>query len=112
MLLTVFTPSYNRAQYLPRLYASLKAQTDKDFEFVLVDDGSATTPRRCSRAVQGGMRLRVQVPPQGKTWDCTRPSTPDCAWREGELFLFVGSDSWLDPDAVAGSGRSGTYPSG
>lgn len=40
MLITVFTPTYNRAHLLPRLYESLCKQTFKDFEWVIVDDGS------------------------------------------------------------------------
>ena len=40
MQITVFTPTYNRAHLLPRLYKSLCAQTCKDFECIIVDDGS------------------------------------------------------------------------
>lgn len=39
--LTVFTPSYNRAHLLPRLYESLKEQTCKDFLWLIIDDGSS-----------------------------------------------------------------------
>ncbi|MBE6985056.1 MAG: glycosyltransferase family 2 protein [Ruminococcaceae bacterium] len=39
-LFTVFTPTYNRAYILPKLYDSLCAQTKKDFEWLIVDDGS------------------------------------------------------------------------
>lgn len=38
--LTVFTPTYNRAHLLPRLYESLKNQTCQDFVWMVVDDGS------------------------------------------------------------------------
>ena len=38
--LTIFTPTYNRANTLPRLYHSLKNQTVKNFEWLIVDDGS------------------------------------------------------------------------
>ena len=38
--LTVFTPAYNRAQTLPRTYESLRRQSCKDFEWLIVDDGS------------------------------------------------------------------------
>ena len=38
--LTVFTSTYNRANTLKRTYESLKRQTDKDFEWLIVDDGS------------------------------------------------------------------------
>ena len=40
MLITVFTPTYNRAHLLPRVYESLCKQTFRDFEWVIVDDGS------------------------------------------------------------------------
>ena len=39
-LLTVFTPTYNRAHTLPRTYESLCKQTSKDFEWLIIDDGS------------------------------------------------------------------------
>lgn len=39
-LFTVFTPTYNRAHLLHRVYESLKKQTCKDFEWLIVDDGS------------------------------------------------------------------------
>lgn len=38
--LTVFTPTFNRAHTLPRLYRSLCAQTSDDFEWLIIDDGS------------------------------------------------------------------------
>ena len=38
--LTVFTPAFNRANLLPRLYESLCNQTCKDFYWLIIDDGS------------------------------------------------------------------------
>ena len=38
---SVFTPSYNRAKTLPRLYEALKRQTYRNLEWINVDDGSA-----------------------------------------------------------------------
>jgi glycosyltransferase involved in cell wall biosynthesis len=40
LLFTVFTPTYNRAHTLKRVYDSLRAQTLRDFEWIVVDDGS------------------------------------------------------------------------
>lgn len=37
--ITVFTPVYNRADTLPRLYESLKRQTDQSFVWIIVNDG-------------------------------------------------------------------------
>ncbi len=39
-MITVFTPTYNRGHLLQRLYESLCHQTFKDFEWLIVDDGS------------------------------------------------------------------------
>ncbi len=39
--LTIFTPAFNRAQLLPRLYESLCNQTCQDFDWLVVDDGSS-----------------------------------------------------------------------
>lgn len=40
ILLTIFTPTYNRAYILPQLYDSLCRQTNKEFVWLVVDDGS------------------------------------------------------------------------
>lgn len=39
-MFTVFTATYNRADFLPGLFQSLCQQTCRDFEWVIVDDGS------------------------------------------------------------------------
>ena len=38
--ITVFTPAYNRADLLPRCYESMQRQTNKDFIWMVIDDGS------------------------------------------------------------------------
>lgn len=38
--ITVFTPAYNRAHTLPRTYESLRKQEMKNFEWLIIDDGS------------------------------------------------------------------------
>ena len=38
--LTVFTPAYNRAYTLHKCYESLKRQTNKNFKWMIIDDGS------------------------------------------------------------------------
>ena len=38
--ITIFTPTYNRLYSMKRLYRSLINQTNKDFIWLIVDDGS------------------------------------------------------------------------
>lgn len=40
-LITVFTPTYNRAYIIEKLYKSLQQQTKKIFEWIIVDDNSS-----------------------------------------------------------------------
>ncbi|WHF51444.1 glycosyltransferase [Chryseobacterium gotjawalense] len=44
--LTIFTPSYNRAHLLPRIYTCLKDQTCQDFIWLIIDDGSVDDTRQ------------------------------------------------------------------
>ena len=43
--LTIFTPAYNRATLLERCYRSLQRQTNKDFIWFVIDDGSTDNTR-------------------------------------------------------------------
>lgn len=43
---TVFTPTFNRCNTLSRLYESLKKQTNKNFEWIIVDDGSTDNTKK------------------------------------------------------------------
>lgn len=43
--LTVFTPTYNRKHTLPRTYESLCRQTNRDFDWLVIDDGSSDGTR-------------------------------------------------------------------
>ena len=40
MKYTLFTPTYNRAHLLPILFESLQIQVYKNFEWLVIDDGS------------------------------------------------------------------------
>ena len=39
-MITIITPSYNRAYIIRKAYESLLVQTSKDFEWLIIDDGS------------------------------------------------------------------------
>lgn len=43
-LLAIVTPNYNRPTLLNNLYQSLKTQTDKNFTWYIIDDGSQESP--------------------------------------------------------------------
>lgn len=99
-MITIFTPAYNRAYILPKLYESLCAQTCKDFEWLVVDDGSSDGteeqitnyklqitdfPIRYFKQENGGKHTAINR---------------GLAEAKGELFFIVDSDDRLTPDAV------------
>ena len=100
MLITLFTPTYNRAHLLSRLYESLKAQTYTDFEWLIVDDGSSDNTAAVVEGFVAEMCIDiryVQKPNGGKH------TAINLGVREarGTLFFIADSDDFLPTDALA-----------
>lgn len=98
-LLTVFTPTYNRAYSLPKLYESLKKQTNKDFEWLIVDDGSTDSTEELIDGFISENVIRIlyiHQPNGGKH----RAINRGLREANGELFIIVDSDDFLTDDAV------------
>lgn len=96
---TVFTPTYNRAHTLARVYDSLRAQTFRDFEWVVVDDGSVdgTAALLAGWAREAAFPVRVfKQPHSGKPAGVNR----GVAEARGELFLIADSDDSFVPTAL------------
>jgi len=97
---TVLTPTYNRADMLADVYASLCAQSYRNFEWIVVDDGStdATAQVVSEWAKQAPFPVRLlQQPNRGKH------SAVDAgvAIARGTLLVIFDSDDRCVPDALA-----------
>ncbi len=87
---TVFTATYNRAHTLHRVYESLKCQTLRDFEWVIVDDGSTdgTASLIENWKVEAAFSIRyIWQENQGKHFAFNR------GVREAKGLLFTSLDS-------------------
>jgi glycosyltransferase involved in cell wall biosynthesis len=96
---TVFTPTYNRASVLYRPYRALCAQTFRDFEWLIVDDGSTDGTQMLvdEWRHQAQVKIRYEYQPnQGKHAACNR--AVDLA--DGEFFLPLDSDDACVPTAL------------
>jgi len=97
--LTVFTPSYNRADTLPRAYESLKRQTSLDFAWLIVDDGSTDDTRRLVDTWKSAAAFRIDYsfqPNAGKH----NAHNFAVARAETDLFVILDADDELLPQAV------------
>ena len=99
-MITIFTPTYNRAHTLPRLYQSLGRQTCTDFEWLVIDDGSTdgteTLFTEWLRADNPFPILYQKVENGGKD----RAINAAMNLAHGEYFFIVDSDDLLCEDAV------------
>ncbi|WP_052075850.1 glycosyltransferase family 2 protein [Sphingomonas taxi] len=97
---TIFTPTFNRAGTLERLFDSIARQTFRDFEWLVVDDGStddtATLIARLAAHANFPIRYRHQ-PNAGKHIAFNNGVRE----ARGEFFLTIDSDDELMPEAVA-----------
>ena len=97
--LTIFTPAYNRAHTIGRTYESLLNQTCKDFEWLVVDDGSSDNTRQL---IEGWIRENkipiryVYQENQGMH------GAHNGAYRniKTELNTCIDSDDYMPEDAV------------
>ncbi|MDF1579424.1 MAG: glycosyltransferase family A protein [Desulfuromonadales bacterium] len=97
--ITIFTPTYNRAHLLHRVYQSLCQQSFKDFEWIVVDDGSTDNTASLitvfSESSDFSIRYEYQ-PNSGKHFATNR----GVSLAKGDLFAVLDSDDWFDPDAI------------
>jgi len=99
MLLTIFTPAYNRVNLLPRLYSSLVQQKTQNFEWIIVDDGSTDNTKE---VIEGFIAeniipiIYIYKENGGKHLAINK----GVEHTQGELFFIVDSDDYLTVDAT------------
>lgn len=97
---TVFMPTYNRGYIIENAYKSLCRQTCKDFEWIVIDDGSTdATAELFNRwlAEHNGFPIFYKKIPNGGK---QRAANLGAKLAKGELFLNLDSDDYLTDDAI------------
>lgn len=92
-LISVIVPIYNVEQFLPRCIDSLLNQDCKNFELILVDDGSIDKCGAiCDRYAKNDSRIKVIHKPNGGLSDARNAGLEIAT---GEFIAFVDSDDWV-----------------
>lgn len=95
-MISIIIPVYNVSQYLNECIQSVVNQSYKDFECILIDDGSSDGSEViCDQWEQKDSRIKViHQSNQGVSKARNRGITE----AQGEYITFIDSDDWIDPN--------------
>lgn len=96
---TICTPTYNRASCLDRVYESLEQQTLRDFEWLIVDDGSTDNTREIVEDYiqRKQMPIRYLYKENGGKHTAVNLGVSQA---EGEFFVVADSDDSFKPESL------------
>ncbi len=95
--ISIIVPVYNRPKEADELLASLCKQTDKDFELLIVEDGSTDKCEEICRKYENELRLKYFYkentgPGRSRNYGMEKAS--------GNFFIFFDSDCIVPPEYV------------
>lgn len=99
MKITILTPTYNRAYILDKLYESLKRQTQNNFEWMIIDDGSSDNTKELIDEFKKEKKVNIN-------YYCKKNGGKHTALNYGikkinnELTMIVDSDDYLTENAI------------
>ena len=96
VLLTVVIPVYNVEKYLKRCIESILIQEWKNYDILLVDDGSTdNSPQICDDYAKAYDFISVI---HKKNGGLSAARNTGISHAEGEYVYFPDSDDWIEPD--------------
>ncbi len=99
-LVTIVIPSYNHAHYVAQAVESLFQQTFRDFEVIIIDDGSTDgSPEVISSALERNPGVTVHFHVQ-KNRGLSATLNRGIELAGGEFFCFLPSDDMYQPEKL------------
>lgn len=98
-MISVITPTYNRGYILNKAYNSLLAQTDKDFEWLIIDDGSTDDTKIKVNEYISENKINISYHAKSNGGKHTALNL-GIQKAKGNLILILDSDDYLTNDAI------------
>lgn len=98
--LTIFTPTFNRAKLLQRAFEALLRQSNKDFIWLIIDDGSTDSTEKVVNSFiqkEPGFPIRYIYKENGGLHTAYNTAIANA---DTELCMCIDSDDWIEEDAV------------
>lgn len=97
MFFSIILPIYNVEKYLKECVDSIQAQTFKDYEIILVDDGSKdSSPAICDELAEKDGRIKVIHKPNGGQSTARNMGLEKA---EGKYVIYLDSDDFITSDS-------------
>lgn len=96
MRFSIIIPLYNKAPYIKKALGSVMEQTFRDYELIVVDDGSADDSYSIAKDALEGSRLDYQLIHQDNTGVSTARNNGVTA-SHGDYLCFLDADDWWAP---------------
>lgn len=98
MLLSIIIPVYNVEQYLKECVESILEQSFRDYEIILVDDGSTDSSGQiCDAFQKGNDNIKTIHKSNGGLSDARNVGINNA---KGEYILFIDSDDYIAPNSL------------
>lgn len=96
--ISIIVPVYNVEKYLPRCLDSIIGQTFKDWECLVIDDGSTDTSGAiCDEYARKDKRIKVF---RKKNGGLTSARNHGLERADGEWIMHVDGDDWIELDSI------------
>lgn len=94
-MVSIIVPVFNIERYLPKCVESILDQTYKDFEVILVDDGSTDTSGQiCDEYAAKDRRIKVIHKNNGGVTTARNYGLREAA---GDWIMYIDGDDWIEP---------------
>lgn len=97
---SVLTPTWNRASYLSRVWTALSAQTSKNFEWIVANDGSSDETVTVVRELGARSDFAVTLIDASCRIGKSRMDNEAVRAARGQFVLWCDSDDTLEPNAI------------
>ena len=95
-LISVIVPVFNIEDYIEQCLSSLQAQTMKDIEIIVIDDGSTDNSGHiCDSFSEKDPRFKVI---HKKNEGLSAARNDGLSISKGKYIMFVDGDDWVDPE--------------